>query len=46
VVFVARHGQRVIVGAVLGQAIGSSTRASLAVAFGIADYLIRQLVWP
>ncbi len=46
VVFIARHGQRMIVGAVLGQAIGSSTRASLAVAFGISDYLIRKLVGP
>lgn len=40
VVFAARHGNRLIVGAVLGQKIGASTRDSLAQAFGVARYLI------
>lgn len=40
VVFAARHGGRLIVGAVLGQKIGASTRESLAQAFGVARYLI------
>jgi serine-type D-Ala-D-Ala carboxypeptidase (penicillin-binding protein 5/6) len=40
VVFAARDGDRMIVGAVLGQKIGGSTRDSLAQAFGVARYLI------
>jgi D-alanyl-D-alanine carboxypeptidase (penicillin-binding protein 5/6) len=40
VVFAARDGDRMIVGAVLGQRIGASTRDSLAQAFGVARYLI------
>lgn len=43
VVFAARHGDRLIVGAVLGQKIGGSTRDSLAQAFGVARYLIHSV---
>ncbi|HVX46922.1 MAG TPA: hypothetical protein VHC49_23725 [Mycobacteriales bacterium] len=43
VVFAAHRHGRLIVGAVLGQKIGASTRESLSVAFGIAAYLIESL---
>jgi len=42
-VFAARDGRRLIVGAVLGQKIGASTQDSLAQAFGVARYLIESV---